>query len=209
MHSRRARRVPGREPKPSTLQRAHGTFSPAARAPESATAASPVLADRTGGPPLKREIRGFHRDAEGHWVAELSCGHGQHQRHDPPWTERPWVLDPRERRARLGVELECRRCDRRELPDAFEPYRRTPLFSESTAPAALQRRHTTRAGVWARIHVEAGALEYQIHEPYGIRERLDPEHPGTVPPEVEHEVAPLGTVRFYVEFWRRASESGT
>src|SRR5689334_11185211 len=28
---------------------------------------------------------GFHQDEQGVWVLELSCGHSQHVRHDPPW----------------------------------------------------------------------------------------------------------------------------
>ena len=40
---------------------------------------------------MKRRITGFHEDEEGHWVAELECGHAQHVRHDPPWQSRPWV----------------------------------------------------------------------------------------------------------------------
>jgi hypothetical protein len=30
-------------------------------------------------------------------VAELSCGHTQHLRHQPPWQSRAWVLDPAQR----------------------------------------------------------------------------------------------------------------
>jgi hypothetical protein len=59
---------------------------------------------------LPRRIVGFHTDDEGHWVAELECGHGQHVRHDPPWQIRPWVLTPEGRAAFLGVELQCRKC---------------------------------------------------------------------------------------------------
>jgi hypothetical protein len=57
-----------------------------------------------------RHIVGFHTDEEGHWVAELECGHGQHVRHDPPWQNRPWVLTPEGRAAFLGVELRCVKC---------------------------------------------------------------------------------------------------
>ena len=39
---------------------------------------------------MQRKITGFHLDEEGHWVAELECGHNQHVRHDPPYVERPW-----------------------------------------------------------------------------------------------------------------------
>jgi hypothetical protein len=61
---------------------------------------------------MKRRITGFHLDEEQHWVAELSCGHGQHVRHDPPWQSRPWVTSEDGRASFLGVELECVRCDR-------------------------------------------------------------------------------------------------
>jgi hypothetical protein len=57
---------------------------------------------------------GFHRDDEGHWVAELACGHTQHVRHDPPWQLRPWVTTPEGRRGRIGQTLRCLRCERGE-----------------------------------------------------------------------------------------------
>ncbi|HWA40788.1 MAG TPA: DUF3565 domain-containing protein [Gemmatimonadales bacterium] len=59
---------------------------------------------------MERAIVGFHQDDEGHWVAELECGHSQHVRHDPPWQVRPWVLDEAERRQRIGTHLLCGRC---------------------------------------------------------------------------------------------------
>jgi len=61
-------------------------------------------------PPL-REIVGFHTDEEGHWVAELKCGHTQHVRHDPPWQNRPWVTTAEGRARFIGVELACRQCE--------------------------------------------------------------------------------------------------
>ncbi|MFY0526663.1 DUF3565 domain-containing protein [Archangium gephyra] len=60
---------------------------------------------------MKQPITGFHLDEENHWVADLACGHRQHMRHDPPWMERPWILTEEGRRSRLGIELECKRCD--------------------------------------------------------------------------------------------------
>jgi hypothetical protein len=60
---------------------------------------------------LLRAITGFHLDDEGHWVAELECGHGQHVRHDPPWQVREWVTTEAGRKSRLGTELDCLRCD--------------------------------------------------------------------------------------------------
>jgi len=60
---------------------------------------------------MQQAIVGYHRDEEGHWVAELECGHQQHVRHDPPWQVREWVTTPDGRASRLGMKLECVRCD--------------------------------------------------------------------------------------------------
>jgi hypothetical protein len=57
-----------------------------------------------------RAIVGFHEDDEGHWVADLACGHGQHVRHAPPLQSRPWVLTAEGRAARVGTMLPCMRC---------------------------------------------------------------------------------------------------
>jgi len=59
----------------------------------------------------QRRIVGFHQDEEGHWVADLECGHGQHVRHRPPWINRPWVTTQHGRERALGSVLDCRRCD--------------------------------------------------------------------------------------------------
>jgi hypothetical protein len=60
---------------------------------------------------MPQPITGFHQDDEGHWVAELACGHQQHVRHNPPWMVRTWVTTPEGRDSALGQMLECRLCD--------------------------------------------------------------------------------------------------
>jgi Protein of unknown function (DUF3565) len=59
---------------------------------------------------VRRAIVGFHKDSEGHWVADLECGHSQHVRHEPPWQVRPWVLTPKGRDAMIGTALDCVQC---------------------------------------------------------------------------------------------------
>jgi len=65
---------------------------------------------------MQRKISGFHQDERGDWVAELECGHGQHVRHNPPWTNRPWVVTPEGRAQHLGQALQCKQCE--ETPES-------------------------------------------------------------------------------------------
>ncbi len=60
---------------------------------------------------MLRRITGFHLDDELDWVADLECGHGQHVRHRPPWMNREWVTQPEGRSGKIGVILNCKRCD--------------------------------------------------------------------------------------------------
>lgn len=60
---------------------------------------------------MNQKIIGFHRDQENHWVADLECGHRQHVRHDPPFFNRPWVMNPQARQEQIGKPLDCKRCD--------------------------------------------------------------------------------------------------
>ena len=60
---------------------------------------------------MLRSITGYHLDEEGDWVAELACGHNQHVRHNSPWQVRPWVTTEQGRKAHLGRQLDCLKCD--------------------------------------------------------------------------------------------------
>lgn len=85
------------------------------------------------------------------------------------------------------------------LPDGLEAYRRTDEFTEQTLPAALRRNHSTKAGVWALIHVLEGRLRYCVPS-WNHDVVLEPGAPGIVAPQVEHFVEPHGSVRLFVEF---------
>lgn len=90
------------------------------------------------------------------------------------------------------------------LPADVKPYKRTAIFDETTLPAGLHRRHSTKPGVWGVIRVMHGRLRYRILDT-GAERILDPEHPGIVRPTQLHEVEPLGQVRFFVEFHAAAA----
>lgn len=67
---------------------------------------------------MDQPIAGFHQDDQGHWVADLACGHQQHVRHDPPWINRPWVTSVEGRTGMLGRTLACKLCDEPPSRDA-------------------------------------------------------------------------------------------
>lgn len=60
---------------------------------------------------MKQSISGYHKDDGDDWVAELSCGHFQHVRHNPPWVNRSWVITVEGRNSMLGHQLNCKKCD--------------------------------------------------------------------------------------------------
>jgi len=66
---------------------------------------------------MKQRIVGFHQDELNDWVAELACNHFQHVRHNPPWMNREWVTTESGRKAALGRELDCVKCDEGAPPD--------------------------------------------------------------------------------------------
>lgn len=61
---------------------------------------------------MERRILGFTQDEEGDWIALLECGHRQHVRHKPPWINREWVTSAAGRAGALGLQLNCKECER-------------------------------------------------------------------------------------------------
>ena len=72
---------------------------------------------------------------------------------------------------------------------------------KKTVPKGLLKAHQTKAGVWGKIVILEGELEYRINEPHEEVIILDIERFGVVEPTVLHEVKPDGPVKFYVEFF--------
>lgn len=149
---------------------------------------------------MQRTIILFRKDDEAHWVAMLSCHHPQHVRHDPPLMSRPWVLTAEGRTSRLGEQLVCKRCEEAEWPECVQPYRQTRHFTCETTPAGLRADHHTREGVWAKINVVRGELDYVVGE--RVQRLVEGGEPGIIVPAQLHHVTPLEGVEFFVEFYR-------
>jgi tellurite methyltransferase len=152
---------------------------------------------------MKRRITGFHPDADGDWVAELDCLHGQHVRHRPPLWPRPWVQDPQGRAARVGTALDCPLCDRAELPDGLRVVRTTPQWDGASMPAALRTAHRIAPGTWGLLTVAEGRLRFRAATVPPLDVLVGPDRPQPIPPDVDHDVVPDGPVRFSVTFLRR------
>ena len=56
--------------------------------------------------------------------------------------------------------------------------------------------------MWAKIEVIEGKLNYRI-DVLSAQFELSPGTPGIVIPEIRHHVEPIGSVRFFVEFYKR------
>jgi len=94
--------------------------------------------------------------------------------------------------------------DTREWPTDLVGYRRTPDFTENTIPDGLRKTHSTKQGVWANIHVVEGLLHFRDHETETEFDLGPGIHP-VIYPEALHDVAPVGTVKFFVEFLKRGT----
>ncbi len=149
---------------------------------------------------MERTIAGYHQDEVGEWVAELSCGHNQHIRHRPPFQLRPWVLEDEGRANSVGTPIDCPPCDRAELPEGLRLLRTSPEWTEHTVPAGLLRSHHLAVGAWGRIVVHDGKLRFFAATAPVIEAELGCGETQAIPPEVEHEVEPLGPVRFTIDF---------
>lgn len=158
--------------------------------------------------PPESSIVGFHVDAEGHWVAELACGHTQHVRHKPPQEVRPWVLTEEGRREKLGVSLPCPACRMPKLPPGLSEYKRTAEFDAQSVPTGLTKTHHLKPDVWGELVVLEGHVLYVLEDQGNavvvLREGLR----GVIAPEAPHHVEPRPGARFYVRFLRREAPQG-
>jgi tellurite resistance-related uncharacterized protein len=90
----------------------------------------------------------------------------------------------------------------KQLPDNVYPYKKTKVFDENTIPEGILNDHRTLEGVWGKIKVLEGELNYIIQSNPVEEIKLSPEKFGVVEPQVIHHVKPLGKVSFYVEFYK-------
>ncbi len=91
---------------------------------------------------------------------------------------------------------------RMELPANVEKYSETPIFTEVSVPTKLTSVHDTKPGVWGRLVVLDGEIDYVVPGPPLARKRITSSNYGVIEPAVAHRVELIGPVRFKVEFYR-------
>ena len=91
------------------------------------------------------------------------------------------------------------------LPPGLEKSGQTPVFTEQTLPRKLTGPHSTKPGVWGKLVVLEGALDYIVLGPPPSFQRLQAGEQGIIEPTAPHRVEPVGKVTFFVAFYRRAS----
>ena len=101
---------------------------------------------------------------------------------------------------RIGTPLDCPLCDRAELPDGLRRVRSGPEWDEHTIPAGLLRTHRVASGTWGRIVVRDGRLRFTASTEPTLHVIVGPGAFQAIPPDVDHSVEPLGSVRFCIEF---------
>jgi tellurite resistance-related uncharacterized protein len=80
--------------------------------------------------------------------------------------------------------------------------RTTPTFDERSVPAGLLRAHQIADGVWGRLVVEEGSLDFAFEDaPAAVRTVSAGDHQ-VIPPATPHHVVINGPVSFGVEFHR-------
>jgi len=152
---------------------------------------------------VKRAITNFHLDRYQEWVADLECGHEVTMRHNPPYQNCSWVGSAKGRQEHIGDLQECVSCDMPELPDDLKLTETSPVYQKGAIPEQFGSGYTTEDGVWAKIVVKKGLLQFLILSDPSIGFVLDEHLCGVVKPGVKHEIKPaMGDVEFYVEFYQ-------
>ena len=101
---------------------------------------------------------------------------------------------------RIGTPLDCRLCDCAELPDGLRRVRSSPEWNEHTIPAGLLRTHRVASGTWGRIVVRDGRLWFTASTAPALHVIVGAGAFQAIPPDVDHRVGPLGSVRFCIDF---------
>jgi len=86
------------------------------------------------------------------------------------------------------------------LPENVKQYAESQVFTEASVPKKLTSVHDTKAGVWGRLVVIEGELDFVIVGPPETTLHLNTQTTAIIQPQVPHFVSLKGPVKFKIEF---------
>lgn len=87
------------------------------------------------------------------------------------------------------------------LPPDVNLVRTTPEFTAASVPTGLLAAHHVADGVWGRLRVRAGRVDYVVEET-GQSRTIGSGESQVIEPGVRHRVQPHADARFALEFHR-------
>jgi len=147
---------------------------------------------------MLRVIQCFSESEDGLLVELLDCGHQGPMHHEPLGDRQ--ASDAPGHADRTGEQVDCRKCDRMELPEGAEAYKTTAWWTHETVPKGVLGNHRTRPGTWGRVEVAEGRIRYVAGLPAPADAVLEAGDIGIVVPEHTHHVELMGPSRFRVVF---------
>jgi len=88
------------------------------------------------------------------------------------------------------------------LPADVSKYSESPVFTDTSVPEKLTRVHKTKPGVWGKLVILSGALDFIVPGPPRLTETLSARSHGVIRPAEPHHVNITGPVTFKIEFYR-------
>jgi tellurite resistance-related uncharacterized protein len=92
------------------------------------------------------------------------------------------------------------------LPKDVKKYSETPVFTEVTVPKKITDNHSTKTGVWGKLCVIEGEVDYIIpHENDDKTPEIKRVISGdfaVIEPTIIHRAQPVGSAKFKVEFYK-------
>ena len=91
------------------------------------------------------------------------------------------------------------------LPEGLVNYSQTPVFTAQNVPEKLTSVHNTKAGLWGKLVVITGGVDYFIPSQSESPAHLQKGDIGIIEPGVDHYVRLSDDASFKVEFYKRQS----
>lgn len=153
---------------------------------------------------MNKGIVGFHIDDQGDWVADLECGHAQHVRHNPPWVNRPWVLEVEGRKRALGTLLDCLKCNMPRIPSEAQQIACSAMLTQQAISEKDADLQYNDADTWVKVVVHEGELIYQQIADKTIGYVIDSEFAAVIAPGERFVLREKGRVRYQLFYYHNS-----